>query len=137
MEETADRSIIMRFVRDVLGCGCSDEVFSYIEAKEDVVVRGGMKISKRINIGNRLLIYVLVQDSAANLESIPEIFRIGKEDRDSGGFNRFRLVVATDGGNADPEAEALMACVGPHDDRMHIHVVEGAAVTRLNGAGPL
>jgi len=85
------------FVKETLGCACPEEVFSYLKCKNNVPLHYGTELLRKINIGNRLLIYVVEvndQDSVSLL--LPFLFNTGKKERDDAGFNRFRLVIATD-----------------------------------------
>ena len=55
----ADRQKIKAFVQDVLGCGCAEEVFEIIDLRQETMA--GTPYD-RINIGNRLLIYIFRTD---------------------------------------------------------------------------
>ena len=51
------------FVQDTLGCGCPEEVFNKIEYEK----RQDKPWEMRINIGDRLLVYVIGADSENDL----------------------------------------------------------------------
>ena len=69
---------IIRFVRETLSCTCPDEVFQYIECKSDVSVGDNLVLDYEINIGNRLLIYMVAVDEADPINSLlPQLVRIG------------------------------------------------------------
>jgi len=117
----ADPIKIKSFVQGVLGCGCSEEVFRHIEDSPQVYKGVGYT---RINIGNRLLVYLLKTDDKHFIEKeMKGIVDAGIADRNSGGFNRFRLAIVT----AQPAevmdmAEKLFDLLGT-DDRTHLHVL--------------
>lgn len=113
-----------RFVRGTLGCGCADEVFRRVTVDRDLAV-GHRRLAWRIDVGGRLLVYVLEPGGPADLEGgLEELVRAGRAERDAGGFNRLRVVVAAD----DPTplvapAQALFGRSGAVDERVHLHVI--------------
>jgi hypothetical protein len=120
----ADRQAIEHFVRGTLGCGCPDEVFNAISVERP----GGPDPSApyvRLLVGNRLLIYVIEpRDVGQARAAVSELARLGIEQRNSAGLNRFRLVVAAD--QATPVATAASAVFSDaigHDDHAHLHVI--------------
>ncbi|OPY25362.1 MAG: hypothetical protein A4E28_03224 [Methanocella sp. PtaU1.Bin125] len=122
----ADREKIKAFVQDVLGCGCAEEVFKVIELRHKR--KGDVKYD-RINIGNRLLVYVLRADDPAFIgEELPGMLSEGLKERDSGGFNRFRLVLATGVPSAGVAATNAYKATGLADDRLFLHVVHPAQI---------
>lgn len=122
----ADREKIKAFVQDVLGCGCAEEVFKVIELRHK---RKGAVKYDRINIGNRLLVYVFRADDPAFIgEELPGMLDEGLKERDSGGFNRFRLVLATDVPSAGVAAMNAYKEAGRADDRLFLHVVHPAQI---------
>ena len=94
---------------------------------------GSLMLSRRIDVGRRLLLYVVECDDPDDLgRGLPAVLRHGREARDTDGYNRLRIVVATD--NRAPVKRAAQrvfekACEG--DDRLHLHVVDKAATDRL------
>ncbi len=124
MTSPADKQAIERFVRGMLGCGCPDEVFNSI-----VIERTGHPDDStryvRLLVGNRLLIYVVeAQDLERVRAAVPVLARLGIEERDRAGLNRFRLVVAANG-STQPATAATDGFAGAMglDDRAHLHVV--------------
>ncbi|CAJ37703.1 hypothetical protein [Methanocella arvoryzae] len=118
----SDVKKIKAFVQNVLGCGCSEEVFRIIE--ETPAEYKGVGYS-RINVGNRLLVYVFrTDDEAFALEQMEEIIRAGLADRDRHSFNRFRLVYAMR--RHEELRDIVEKAFGSlkTDDRTHIHVVD-------------
>ncbi|WP_457571805.1 hypothetical protein [Desulfovulcanus sp.] len=115
---------IKRFAREVLGCGCPEEVFKDIEYDQKVSKLNDTCHVDRILIGRRLLIYLLRLDEYPELKEIlPELIKEGKKERDRNSYNRFRLVVVTD----DPELSRFSAkifeTISWLDEKIHLHVV--------------
>jgi hypothetical protein len=110
---------LVRFVREVLGCGCPDEVVA--RTSVDVSDRG----EPGLDVGGRLLVRVLCVDDLDDLTaSLPETVKRFRDERDRRGFNRVRVVVPHD--RMDLVVMALgqvVAVVGLGDDRLHIHVI--------------
>ena len=122
-----DKKKIKAFVQDVLGCGCAEEVFLLIELRQEEMA--GKKYD-HINVGNRLLIYVFrTGDARFVAEALQSIVLAGKEERDAGGFNRFRLVLATDATRAGSAATKAYDKLAFLDDRIHLHVIGKSQVT--------
>ncbi len=127
-----DKEKIKTFVQNVLGCGCAEEVFQVIELRRE---RLEGKPYDRVNIGNRLLIYVFHTGDARWAEdALSRLVSAGKEERDALGFNRFRLVLAA----SDPAAMGPLMKAFERlafvDDRVYLHVVPEEQIAF--GAGP-
>lgn len=114
---------IKTFVQQTLGCGCPEEVFHYIDCQVNSKLHDTVSGSK-INIGNRLLIYVVEVNNPDSLNhTLPFLFDIGKKERDGKGFNRFRLVLATDAFNEIKQvAEDIFKDIDK-DEKVHLHIV--------------
>jgi hypothetical protein len=131
--QITDRENIQRFVRQVLGCECPEEVFKHIEGTCSIPLDNGIILRGRLNIGNRLLIYiVMAQSSAFVKEALPELVRTGMAERDRKGFNRFRLVLASDDRKRIEDiAERTFNSLLLRDEKVHFHVVEMSALSFL------
>ena len=112
---------IKTFVQGTLGCGCPEEVFAKIETSQLV----GDEVRTRINIGDRLLIYIVTADGELDLEKVVvKTVEQGIQDRNQNRFNRFRLVV----GAAEPEqvtaavTHGFSAC-STVDELAHLHIL--------------
>jgi hypothetical protein len=119
-----DKEKIKLFVRQTLGCGCPEEVFRSIDCKRDVELGGGVILHSIITIGNRLLIYVVYDNQDFVEKHLALLVSAGKQERDSRGLNRFRLVIVTDGipGNGD----AIRRTFGElqeKDENIHLHII--------------
>ena len=123
---------VKSFIRDTLGCTCPEEVFERIDSRRQVAL-GGVILSRRIDVGHRLLVYLLECDDLDYLRArLSEIIGLGLAERDQGGFNRLRIVVATD--NSEPmsaPARRVFESVRGRDERLHLHLVDKAAVEGL------
>jgi hypothetical protein len=128
-----ETAAIKRFVVDVLGCGCPDEVFAAIAIERDRPAVAQVVTDWRIDVGHRLLIYIvdgrqLIQPA----RQLAALVETGRTERDRQQFNRFRLVVVAGDGSASertlrPLFEKLVAV----DERTHLHVVTPEQVAAL------
>jgi len=110
---------VKTFVRNVLGCKCPEQVFEYIECQNVEV--DGLPLT-RINVGNRLLLYVVEVNDVKLKDVLPALVRAGKNERDDRKFNRFRLVVVTD----DEEVKRIARESFENadvDEGVHLHVL--------------
>lgn len=125
-----DATAASRFVREELGCTCPEEVFRHVESARGGSA-GGVPVAWRIDVGGRLLVYVLDGEPGAGLdERLEALVRFGRAERDRAGFNRLRVVVA----GQDPEAlvpwlDRVTKRLAPLDDRIHLHAVPVTAVS--------
>lgn len=115
---------IKAFTRDILGCDCSEEVFNKIVCEDDVKIDSELTISHKINIGNRLLIYISILNQASELGSeLPKLIDAGEKERNDKGFNRFRLVLVSENpdiikDDANKSFETL-----EKDEKIHLHII--------------
>jgi hypothetical protein len=125
---------LVLFIRHTLGCECPDEVLRSMSCNPRLVLPRVVDPVARVDVGGRLLVYVVtaVQESGELASLIASATDNGVADRDRGGFNRFRLVLATP--NADEinaaARQAFAACHLP-DERIHFHVVPLAEVPEV------
>lgn len=122
---------IVPFVRDVLGCGCPDEVFEQIEQGSLELLPEPAGPTRRIVVGRRLLIYLHelgeTADPATLAAVLPALVKAGRAERDRAGLNRVRIVLATGAGDAVAgPAERLFAALAEVDEKVHLHVVQPA-----------
>jgi hypothetical protein len=126
-EQTED---LVLFVRQGLGCGCPDEVFSDIRIELQPEAFAGLPIDCLVRIGGRLLVAVCTSSEWRDAENnLGPVFKTGKGLRDQDGFNRFRFVLMTE----ETERAAQMVEARFHrltgmDDRVHVHVVGPSAL---------
>ena len=120
------------FVRETLGCGCADEVLREIEVSGDLEI-GGVPVACRLDVGHRLLVYVLAVAVAGEVEEgLGPAVRAGRAERDASGYNRLRLVLAVpDPALVADRAEVLFRALPDRDERVHLHVVAESEVAHL------
>jgi hypothetical protein len=127
-----DTEAIRHFVRDTLGCGCPDDVFSSIQMRP-LGTADHADPGLRLLIGDRLLIYLYRATGGAALPArVAELARTGLEDRDANSLNRFRLVIHSQQENLGDQGSAAAAfheAVG-QDDRAHLHWVRSPLLPR-------
>lgn len=116
---------IEAFVRDALGCTCPPEVFRAVRVDPEPAAFAGFPGAQLLAIGGRLLV-LLVDAGLQELTraGIEALLLRGRELRDEGGFNRFRLVlVAPPGSETTPALAVDPEAVAPGDGRLHLHRV--------------
>ena len=116
---------IERFTREILGCDCPSEVFQYIDCQDGPSLGKNDPRAVRINIGHRLLIYIVDCPGPDLLaQRIRALTALGKQERDHMRFNRFRLVIRAGEPDAVAEqAQTAFADVNP-DDSLHLHIIQ-------------
>lgn len=118
-----DKDVIKHFAIDVLGCGCDHSVFNSIEVTADACLPCGVRLTKKILIGGRLLIYIAAAECCAPGE-VEAVVRDGLSERNANGYNRLRLVIVSPGAGSmkDSYIEAFNR-ITAKDERCHIHIV--------------
>jgi len=123
--EPEDFGEIEIFAREVLGCGCPDDVFLDISVEKDPASFAGPPVEFLMKIGGRLMIGVTPEsrsDEAAN--QLQRLLETGRNLRDREGFNRFRLVfISDDQANMQKSIEKKLNGFSGLDDRVHAHAV--------------
>jgi len=121
---------VKHLVRNVLGCACPDEVFSKIEIINNTNLECGEKAKYKINVGDRLLIFILSDADIVDMKTkIKEILFEGKNNRDFNGFNRFRLVILSSEKNlVEKEYLAAFNQLYGIDEKIHLHIIEASSV---------
>lgn len=120
---------IKNFVQATLGCVCPEEVFDQIECQDG----SGALWRKKINVGNRLLIYIVTANTESGIREIIEhALGQGVEERNARGLNRFRLVlVSHDPGELKHSAEQAFRHAQYADGKTHLHIVSERDIERL------
>ena len=126
------KETIKTFVKQTLGCACPDEVFEYIDCQDNIKLNNDILLQNKINIGNRLLIYVVEVNNSGPIKNVlPFLVSTGKTERDNLKFNRFRLVLVTDKVNKIKEiAESLFNTINK-DEKVYLHVVAKADIPSI------
>ena len=127
------RDPIERFIRDELGCQCPDAVFRRIGVENCPEEFGHWPQGRLISVGNRLLILVLHSDDSDLMHRVlGGVLEKGRRLRESRGFNRFRLVIATDrAGLMEPSLMKDFERLEGMDERLHLHVIEAEQVPAM------
>ncbi len=123
---------VTRFVREVIGCNCPDDVFSHIEFRYGSSAVKSCSADCELRVGGRLLIVVTSEPVAKLSSHLGPVIAEGKRARDEDGFNRFRLVVQT--ANALEEKERLFNvfdALPDKDEKTHMHVLDKGKVPRF------
>jgi len=117
---------IKRFVQEILGCSCPEEVFNNI----DYQIQGGCISERKVTVGDRLLIYIINMNGTSSIQGvIHSALEQGVEERDKKGFNRFRLVlVASCPDGLRSSAEQVFDSSGYTDEKTHLHIVNESDV---------
>lgn len=114
---------IKTFVRQTLGCGCPEEVFEYIDCQSNITLND-IVLRNRINIGNRLLIYIVEVHNTDSLKHVlPILIEMGKKERDNSKFNRFRLVAASDNIDKTKKVADDIFRTIEKDEKIHLHII--------------
>lgn len=112
---------IKNFVQKTLGCACPEEVFNKIDYQQ---ASGGIW-KKKINVGDRLLIYIIAMNDKSDIrELISTALKQGVIERNNAGLNRFRMVLVS----SHPErirdsAEQAFINSQYADEKTHLHIV--------------
>ncbi len=123
MNDTRRKDIsIKEFVRQHLGCACPDEVFENITVTE----QSGIFSSANTvyEIGGRLFVAVFAPEDWHDMAShLGKLVNAGKQYRDLHGYNRFRLVIATNGHDATTDLQLVFDSLPNIDEKTHLHVI--------------
>jgi hypothetical protein len=116
---------IKLFVIQTLGCACPEEVFQYIHCQHNIKLNDDILLHNKINIGNRLLIYVVEINNPDSIKrNLPLIIQAGKNERESSGLNRFRLVIATERVDQIKHiADSVFNNLKDKDEKIHLHII--------------
>jgi hypothetical protein len=118
-----NEDLIKTFVKKTLRCNCPDEVFNLIECQSNISL-SHLILGRKINIGNRLLVYIFeVKDEESLNHVLPFLIESGKAERDELGFNRFRLVLATESKSSVREVAQNIFNNINQDEKIHLHII--------------
>ncbi|MFC1549441.1 hypothetical protein ACFL4R_01050 [Nitrospirota bacterium] len=134
MEELYMQARIKDFVQGMLGCQCPEEAFETIDCVENFTSADGSVVKARINVGNRLLTYVVEMNGRMGADYIRNLLREGMLERDRRGFNRFRLALCADDreralsmlneiSSASDGNGSSMELTEGMDERVHAHIL--------------
>ena len=120
------------FVKNTLGCGCPEKVFEKIDVSKLPTVEHEKEIT-RIVVGDTLLIYIISPEPSGDfVDSVESVGLVGKADRDTNNYNRFRLVLSSfeDDVQQEKVSERFSKSFNT-EEKMHIHFVSQEIVERL------
>lgn len=123
---TIQTARLRTFIRTTLGCTCPDEVLELIRCSHSDLAKKHEVRLTRIDVGGRLLVYVIEagNDPQSAAEALGAVIAAGRVERDRGGFNRLRVVIADDDrGVIRAKVERGFEDSAPRDDRVHLHVI--------------
>jgi len=122
-EAPGQSDAVKRFVRTHLGCSCPEAVFKNIQRLDDSVVFPSADVVYAI--GGRLLVAVFVPKQWRQLQDeLEQLVNAGKKYRDQQGYNRLRLVIATNDSNAEEVLGNAFHILSNTDDKIPLHVTE-------------
>lgn len=125
MNTAENEKMIEEFVRGPLGCNCPAKVFEQIEQIDSPAEFEDLASTNLVKIGGLLLLLTLKVDDWQQLQSqLESIFKRGINLRDSIGYSRFRLVVATaDAKHAEQSLKQQFDTFSELDEKIHLHVI--------------
>lgn len=133
--KNTENQAVKQFVRDILGCNCPEKVFDIIQVEKTVEIPEitGLILDYRINIGNRLLIYLLDVKKILVIEQILILLEIGIRERNTRGFNRFRLAIVGVSGDDEHQQKIKEALVEKSEvlEKVHIHFINNMGIEDL------
>jgi len=120
-----NKNDIKTFVINKLGCNCPSEVFNIIERQKDIQLDQNINLNYKINIGNRLLIYIIeINDKEFLRQNLLTIVARGIDERNKNNFNRFILVIISNDINEnDQNGQRLFDTILKGDQKAHLHIV--------------
>jgi len=123
---------VKAFVQNTLGCGCDESVFKHIENERNAEA-GGVRLRNHINVGNRLLVYVVDAEGPDFVRNhVADLLEAGRKERDDRNFNRFRLVlVADEDSGVKHEMDRALKLSKAVDEKVHVHIMDNAEVAAL------
>ena len=114
---------IKHFAQNVLGCGCPEKVFEYIDCQTDININD-ITLKRKINIGNTLLIYITEMNSPEFLEEVmADLISKGKQERDDKGFNRLRIVLSSEKPDEIADKARTFFNKVNTDEKIHLHIL--------------
>ncbi len=119
-------SRLRSFIQSTLGCGCPDDVLEWIQCTHTELTQEKDTRITRIDVGGRLLVYVLEVDGPDRRAeaALPAVIAAATVDRATSCFTRLRVVVAIDDPEEmRPKLERRFNGSAPLDDKVHLHVV--------------
>ncbi len=120
-----NKNNLIDFVINKLGCNCPSEVFNIIERQKDIQLDQNINLNYKVNIGNRLLIYIMeINDEEFLRQNLLKIVAHGIDERNKSNFNRFRFVIiSNDIDDINKSGQQLFNTILKGDQKAHLHIV--------------
>jgi hypothetical protein len=124
MNDNKDKYLgIRHFVREHLGCVCPDEVFDKVTVTEQSRIFSARHTA--YEIGGRLFVAVFEPENWQGIAlQLDRLVVDGKRFRDQHGYNRLRLVIASDDDGAEKELQRIFNDLPDIDEKTHLHVIK-------------
>jgi hypothetical protein len=121
----ANHKELRSFVRDVLGCGCPDEVLENMNVRKGISGGSVRFEDVLIDVGGRLLVLVFyIEDVRDAMKNLEDMLHQGKKARDQDGYNRLRIVISTHRVSAMKEKLLpVFERFRGSDDKLHLHIL--------------
>lgn len=121
---------LKKFIQHTLGCGCPEHVFKKIEYDKNQ----GKVWDSRINVGDRLLVYIVHVDSETDLSNkIDLAMASGVTERNSKKFNRFRLVLVSANHRQFNQLAEKTFCESKFfDEKTHLHLLSQEEIQAID-----
>jgi len=119
-------NLIKSFVINKLGCNCPDEVFNIIKWQKEVQIDNNIILNYRINIGNRLLVYIIeIEDHNFMNDNFFKVIKTGISDRNDNNFNRFRVAIISNNiAEIGSIAQNVFNNLNIDDQKVHLHLMQ-------------
>lgn len=127
---SSEQPLLKHFVRDTLECNCPAAVFQRVEISALPIASAAWPHALRINIGNRLLVYLLPGVAVPpDHTAMADLLKHGIKERNQGGFNRLRLVIGCDDPASIPDDSfSELETLFPGDDKVHLHLLPTSVI---------
>ena len=128
-----NRDALRGLVRDVLGCGCPDEIFDDVVVGTPSVYAATPPLpALELVIGSRLLVTLVLTEVLVDVaREARTLLAQGRATRDREGLNRCRLVLV--GAVPGELLEQLQIEAARMDERMHVHHLETDNLPSITG----
>ena len=125
MEMNKD-NLIKSFIINKLGCNCPDGVFNIIKWQKDVQIDNNIILNYKINIGSRLLIYIIdIEEAKLINDNLVKILMTGIMERNNNNFNRFRLAILSKNiAEIGSIAQNVFNNLNIGDQKVHLHLIQ-------------
>ncbi len=115
----SEKTHVIALIRDLLGCKCPKEVFDHYLVS--LISCPPLRFAKLV-ISDRLLVYLVPgEQRTLSTPQVQNLIAEGRQERDSRGLNRFRLVLI--GAQVERQAELERIAESMDDPKVHLHLI--------------